>query len=69
MIALGMGLLAIDGSYEVAFEKVESFIDVLDKADVDRKAGFRLRYLRKPAACDSRRAMLRWRIVNLSAFQ
>lgn len=47
MVALGLGLLAIDGGYTVAFEKMESFIDVLDKADVDRKAGFRLRYLRK----------------------
>ena len=47
MIALGLGLLAIDEGYTVAFEKMESFIDTLDKADVDRKAGFRLRYLKK----------------------
>ena len=47
MIALGLGLLAIDSGYTVAFEKMESFIDVFDNADVDRKAGFRLRYLRK----------------------
>lgn len=47
MVALGLGLLAIDGGYTVAFEKMESFIDVLDKADVDRKAGFRLRCLKK----------------------
>ena len=47
MIALGLGLLAIDSGYTVAFEKMESFIGVLDNAGVDRKAGFRLRYLRK----------------------
>ena len=47
MIALGLGLLAVDSGYTVAFEKMESFIDVLDNAAVDRKAGFRLRYLRK----------------------
>lgn len=47
MIALGLGLLAIDSGYTVAFEKMESFIKVLDDADVDRKAGFRLRNLKK----------------------
>lgn len=47
MVALGLGLLAIDSGRTVAFEKMESFIDVLDNAAVDRKAGFRLRYLRK----------------------
>lgn len=47
MIALGLGLLAVDNGYTVAFEKMESFIKVLDDADMDRKAGFRLRYLKK----------------------
>ena len=47
MIALGLGLRAVDEGHAVAFEKMESFIDTLDKAEVDRKAGFRLRYLRK----------------------
>lgn len=47
MIALGLGLRAVDEGHAVAFEKVESLIDTLDKAEVDRKAGFRLRYLRK----------------------
>ena len=36
MVALGLGLLAIDSGYTVAFEKTESFIDVLDNAAVDR---------------------------------
>lgn len=47
MIALGLGLKAVDEGHAVAFEKMESFIDTLDKAEVDRKAGFRLRYLKK----------------------
>ena len=47
MIALGLGLRAVDEGHAVAFEKMESFVDALDKAEVDRKAGFRLRYLRK----------------------
>lgn len=51
MIALGLGLRAIDEGYTVAFERMESLIDVLDKAEVDRKAGFRLRYLKKAQLC------------------
>jgi DNA replication protein DnaC len=47
MIALGLGLKAVDEGYTVAYEKMESLIEVLDRAEVDRKAGFRLRYLRK----------------------
>ena len=38
---------SVDEGHAVAFEKMESFIDTLDKAEVDRKAGFRLRYLKK----------------------
>ncbi|WP_283170799.1 IS21-like element helper ATPase IstB [Curtanaerobium respiraculi] len=51
MVALGLGLKAVDEGYTVAFEKMESFIEVLDKAEVDRKAGFRLRYLKKAQLC------------------
>ena len=47
MIALGLGLRAVDEGHAVAFEKMESLIGTLDKAEVDRKAGFRLRYLKK----------------------
>lgn len=47
MIALGLGLRAVDGGHAVAFEKTGSFIEILDRAEVDRKAGFRLRYLRR----------------------
>ena len=47
MVAVGLGLLAIDEGYTVAFEKMESLVRIMDDAEVDRKAGFRLRYLRK----------------------
>lgn len=47
MIALGLGLRAVDEGHTVAFEKMESFVDILDKADVDRKAGLGMRYLRR----------------------
>lgn len=51
MIALGLGLKAVDEGHAVAFEKMESFIRILDTAEVDRKAGFRLRYLRRAQLC------------------
>lgn len=47
MIALGLGLLAVDEGHTVAFEKMGSLVKIMDDADVDRKAGFRLRCLRK----------------------
>lgn len=47
MIALGLGLRAIEEGYTVAFEKMDSFVRILDDAAVDRKAGFRLKYLRR----------------------
>ena len=47
MIALGLGLHAVDEGYLVVFEKMENFIKILDNAEVDRQAGFRLRYLKR----------------------
>ena len=47
MIALGLGLRAIDEGYLVCFEKMDSLISVLDKADVERSAGFRLKNIKK----------------------
>jgi len=47
MLALGLGLFAIDEGYMVAFEKMENFIRVLDRSDTERAAGFRLRYIRR----------------------
>ena len=38
MLALGLGLQAIDSGYTVAYEKMESLVSVLDDASIDRKA-------------------------------
>jgi DNA replication protein DnaC len=47
MIALGLGLHAINEGYTVCFEKMTEFCDILAKADHERSAGFRLRNIRK----------------------
>jgi DNA replication protein DnaC len=47
MIALGLGLHAINEGYTVCFEKVENFFDILAKADYERSAGFRLKNIKK----------------------
>jgi DNA replication protein DnaC len=47
MIALGLGLHAINEGYTVCFEKIENFFDILAKADYERSAGFRLRNIKK----------------------
>jgi len=47
MIAIGLGLKAIDEGYTVCFEKMGALIAILDRASVDRAAGFRLNNIRK----------------------
>lgn len=47
MLALGLGLHAINEGYTVAYEKMDSFVKILDSADTERNAGFRSRYLRR----------------------
>jgi DNA replication protein DnaC len=47
MIALGLGLHAINEGYTVCFEKIGNFFDILAKADYERAAGFRLRNIKK----------------------
>ena len=47
MAALGLGLLAVDEGYTVAFEKMESLVKIMGEAEAGRKAGFRLRYQKK----------------------
>jgi len=47
MLALGLGLHAIDEGYTVAFEKMDSLISIMDSAESVRAAGFRLRYIRR----------------------
>jgi len=47
MIALGLGLHAINEGYTVCFEKIENFFDILANAEHERKAGFRLKNIKK----------------------
>jgi DNA replication protein DnaC len=47
MIALGLGLHAINEGYTVCYEKIENFFDILSKADYERSAGFRLKNIKK----------------------
>ena len=47
MIALGIGLHAINEGYTVCFEKMSDFFDILAKADYERSAGFRLKNIKK----------------------
>lgn len=47
MIALGLGLHAIDEGYTVCFEKMSDFFDILAKAGYERAAGFRLKNIKK----------------------
>jgi len=47
MLALGLGLHAINEGYTVCFEKMVTLVDILDKANYERKAGFRLKNIKK----------------------
>ncbi len=47
MIAIGIGLHAINEGYTVCFEKMSDFFDILAKADYERSAGFRLKNIKK----------------------
>jgi DNA replication protein DnaC len=51
MMAGALGLYAIDEGYTVAFEKMDSFVKILDNAETERNAGFRLRYMKKAQCC------------------
>ena len=47
MIAVGLGLDAINSGYTVGFEKMGNLIRIMDTADTERAAGFRLKNLKK----------------------
>ncbi len=47
MVAAGLGLHAINSGYTVCFEKMVNLVKILDSAETERTAGFRLRNLRK----------------------
>lgn len=47
MIATGLGLEAIQNGYTVCFERMANFVKILDNAETERSAGFRLKNIRK----------------------
>ena len=47
MVAAGLGLHAINSGYTVCFEKMVSRVKILDTAETERTAGFRLKNLKK----------------------
>ena len=47
MLATGLGLEAINSGYTVCFERMANFVKILDNAETERSAGFRLKNIRK----------------------
>jgi len=47
MIAIGLGVKAVDEGYTVYFEKMDNLVNIMDRAEVDRAAGFRLKNIKK----------------------
>jgi len=47
MIAVGLGLEAISNGYTVCFERMVNLVKILDAAETERIAGFRLKNLKK----------------------
>lgn len=47
MVACGLGLQAVNSGYTVCFEKMVNVIKILDTAETERSAGFRLRNMKK----------------------
>lgn len=47
MLAVGLGMEAINSGYTVCFERMSNFVKILDNADTERSAGFRLKNIKK----------------------
>lgn len=47
MIAVGLGLVAINSGYTVCFERMVNLIKILDQAETERSASFRLKNIKK----------------------
>jgi len=47
MLAVGLGLKAVDSGYTVCFERMANLVKIMDIAETDRTAGFRLRNIKK----------------------
>ena len=47
MLAVGLGFQAINSGYTVCFEKMVNLIKIMDTAETERSAGFRLKNIKK----------------------
>ena len=47
MLAVGLGYQAINSGYTVCFEKMVNLIKIMDSAETERSAGFRLKNIKK----------------------
>ena len=47
MVAVGLGLEAINSGYTVCFEKMVNLVQILDNAETERSAMFRLKTIKK----------------------
>ena len=47
MIAVGLGIEAVNYGYTVCFERMSNFVKILDNAETERNAGFRLKNMHK----------------------
>jgi DNA replication protein DnaC len=47
MIAVGLGLQAVESGYTVCFERMVNLVKIMDNADAERSAGFRLKNIKK----------------------
>jgi len=51
MLALGLGLEAVNSGYSVCYERMSDLVEILDDAKKTRQAAFRLRRLKKAQLC------------------
>ena len=47
MIAIGLGIRAVNEGYTVYFEKMDNLVGIMDRSDVERAACFRLKNIKK----------------------
>ena len=47
MIAAALGVRAVNEGYTVCFEKMDNLVNILERASVERSAGFRLKNIKK----------------------
>jgi DNA replication protein DnaC len=47
MLAVGLGIHAVDSGYTVCFEKMVNLVRIMDTASIERTSGFRLKNIKK----------------------